>query len=124
MAVSGKGPAGRLRQVQLRSRALETLHPVTAALCRARRWGSRWHRPGGGAGVLGKHACVQGRKPHQLTTDEQRFPEKPPLRLSTDYKTWGDCGRCWSREGGLEPEIKLSAQQNTSGDKEAASLGL
>lgn len=80
-------------------------------------WGRAGWRWGG---MLGKRVCMTGRKPHQLQRDGKYFSGRPLVWQSTNYKP----GRCCSREGGMEPEIKLSAQQTASGDKEAASLGL
>ena len=60
----------------------------------------------------------KGRKTHQGTADDKYLSKKPLVWVSTNYETFGVTEeRCWSREGGLQLEIKLSAQQNTPGNK-------
>lgn len=67
----------------------------------------------------------KGRKSHQVTTDDKYFFKKPLVWLSTNYKTCEVTeGRYWSKEGGLQPEIKLSAQQNAPGNKGSISAAV
>jgi len=67
----------------------------------------------------------KGRQTYEVPTDNKYFSEELLVWLSTNYKTCEVTeGTCWSREGGLRPEIKLSAQQNTPGNEDGTSVAV